>query len=1089
MVSPIYLLAVALFAAFLLGVVDRFSRRVSIAMTLGTLLWMAVLSATWLYTTAGGTPPAEVLTAGFEPPLSINLRMGRTEAAGALIINLAFLGSALLLLRRFAEEGIGSQVLLLMMAMGANGIVLTRDLFNLFVFLEISAIATYGMIALENNGRTLAAGFKYIIAGGISSALLLLGTIFLYRATGTLNIDGMIAAAGPAAGAPAAGATLSAVFLVTAAFLIELKFFPANGWALDVYETTHPAVASVISAGTATAMVLGLDKLLPLMPSSLLSLVAAVGFLGFAAANLIGLRQADIRRMLGYSSVAHIALVSGILAAGTAAGTPRATVLLAAGAVLVNHALAKAGLFWVTEILGTRRAKEFVAQLRGRYGLALFTGALVVALAGLPPFAGFFGKWQLMIGLAGASRFGWMVVILAGSLFEAAYLFRFFGSGLSAAPPQENPGDAAGTIARLRPERESGYLTRPLLGVVVAAALSAGLAAAWAMSELELPVLVPVAAGLLALALDWLPGRVKAILLVAGSAGYAVFLYPVLSPLGELFAYVIPVGGAVIVFATVHRSGRCAGLYPLLAVFVTAMSSLLVATSALSFLVSFELMTLSSYLLLLRRPQAEVPALRYLTFSLGGAFLLMAGLATLVARGSRFIVPTIGSAVFEGGPATVAGALGLGDGPGSGAAVVVAMAAVAVAFLVKLGAVGVHTWLPATYGEAEGETSALFSAVMSKVPLIGLMVSVFAFGAAQGLGGVSATVGTASMTVLAWVGMLTALFGALLAVFQEDAKYLLAYSSMSQIGYIVTALALATRMGWTAGVYLTLLHFAVKGMLFLAIAGVILRTGRSRFHELGGLIKNMPLTFVSVLIAIIGVSGVPPLAGFGGKWLIYSALLERGEYLLAAIAFFASTIAFLYLFKLIHAVFLGQQKDHLRDTREAPVVLILPQLVLLLAVMAASMYPQVVLQPIAGALAPYFSGTLAVENSTVFSTLGYWNGSLVMYVTMGAFALPLVWLLAIMRRPQRVDQFNIVYAAERPESPQTTHYAHNFYAHYHRALGFLIAPGIVALWRGVRDAVAASGSALRRLYTGNGQTYAIHILLFVAVLYLILGGM
>ena len=609
------------------------------------------------------------------------------------------------------------------------------------------------------------------------------------------------------------------------------------------------------------------------------------------------------------------------------------------------------------------------------------------------------------------------------------------------------------------------------------------------MGELELPVLVPVAAGLVGLALDWLPGRVKAALLVAGSAGYAVFLYPVLSPLGELFAYVIPVGAAVIVFATLRRNGRCAGLYPLLAVFITAMSSLLVATSALSFLVSFELMTLSSYLLLLRRPQAEVAAIRYLTFSLGGAFLLMAGLATLVARGSRFIVPTIGSAVFEGGPAAIAGTLGLGAGPGGGAVIVGAMAAVAVGFLVKLGAAGVHIWLPSTYGEAEGETGALFSAVMSKVPLIGLMVAVFTFSAAMGVGGVSRTVATTSMTVLAWVGMLTALFGALLAVFQEDAKYLLAYSSMSQIGYIVTALALATHMGWTAGIYLTLLHFAVKGMLFLAIAGVIVRTGRSRFHELGGLIKNMPLTFVSVLIAIIGVSGVPPLAGFGGKWLIYSALLERGEYLLAAIAFFASTIAFLYLFKLIHAVFLGQMKDALRNTREAPAVMILPQLVLLLAVMAASMYPQVVLQPITAALAPYFSDTLIVENATVLSTLGYWNGSIVMYVTMGAFALPLVWLLAVIRRPRRVGQFNIVYAAERPESPRTTHYAHNFYAHYHRALGFLIAPGVVALWGGVRDAVAASGAALRRLYTGNGQTYAMHILLFVAVLYLILGGM
>ena len=192
MVSPIFLPAIALLVAFLLGLADRLGRGLSLGLTLGTLAWMVGLSGAWLVALLGGAAAPEVLTAGFAPPFSINLRMGTLEAGLALAVNLAFLGSGVLLTRRFLRGHLGAQILLLMMAMGTNGLILTRDLFNVFVFLEITAIATYGMIAMHDDQRGLSAGFKYVIAGGLASALFLIGTIYLYRVTGTLNIDGMI---------------------------------------------------------------------------------------------------------------------------------------------------------------------------------------------------------------------------------------------------------------------------------------------------------------------------------------------------------------------------------------------------------------------------------------------------------------------------------------------------------------------------------------------------------------------------------------------------------------------------------------------------------------------------------------------------------------------------------------------------------------------------------------------------------------------------------------------------------------------------------------------------------------------------------
>lgn len=122
----------------------------------------------------------------------------------------------------------------------------------------------------------------------------------------------------------------------------------------------------------------------------------------------------------------------------------------------------------------------------------------------------------------------------------------------------------------------------------------------------------------------------------------------------------------------------------------------------------------------------------------------------------------------------------------------------------------------------------------------------------------------------------------------------------------------------------------------------------------------------------------------------------------------------------------------------------------------------------------------------MLSAIGYWNGNAVIYVTMAVFALMLIWLLIVQRKPQTVSQFNIVFAAERPERPETTHYGHNFYAPYRKALGFLVTPLAGRFWHRIAEITGSVGSAARRLYTGNGQTYALHILLFVTLLYFVI---
>jgi NADH:ubiquinone oxidoreductase subunit 5 (subunit L)/multisubunit Na+/H+ antiporter MnhA subunit len=262
-------------------------------------------------------------------------------------------------------------------------------------------------------------------------------------------------------------------------------------------------------------------------------------------------------------------------------------------------------------------------------------------------------------------------------------------------------------------------------------------------------------------------------------------------------------------------------------------------------------------------------------------------------------------------------------------------------------------------------------------------------------------------------------------------------------------------------------------------------------YKMGGLIKNMPFTFVATMIAIIAMSGVPPLTGFGGKWLLFNAIMDKGWYWLAALAFFSSAVAFLYMFRLLQTVFLGQRKLEHAKLREAPAILLVPQFLLIAVIMLFSAYPKLLLDVLSAAVSPWLAGGLVWDGLALQTPLGYWNAPMIMGVVGGVWMIPLVFLLLISLtlKIQKVQQFNIVYAAERPHRPEDTHFAYQFFAHYERALGFLVRPRATAFWNAVVESSHTLAGALRVFYNGNGQTYALFILMYLVALYMVNGGM
>ncbi|MBN3035561.1 MAG: hypothetical protein JW861_08235 [Bacteroidales bacterium] len=1041
MVNPVFIIVVLLGAGFLLGLFRKTGISLARVAGLLALAFPLYVSVGWMLHFIGQTAqPYVVYTAGTVPPFSINLRMGPDEAFLTAAINMLGFFGFIYLFRLFKSQGVSTIILYLVLFMGLNVIVMTRDIFNLFVFLEIASIALIGLVLVNKGIDALSAGFKYLIAVSVISSILLVGIGFIYYYSGTLNIDGFIEN-----NSLVMKGLSTAVFLVLVAVVLELKAFPANGWALDVYQSAHPGISALISAGTATASLFVLYKLLPFGGHLWLQVAAVIGLVTFVGSNMLGIAQKNANRLLGYSSVGQIGLLVAVIGFSDDLGSHLRMIFFG---LFISHFLSKAGLFWLSGMAGEEEISKW-SVLRKKPALLLIFGMFVFSLIGFPPFPSFYGKWQLVMDLSGNGQILWIALILLGTMFEGVYLFRWLGFAIKHEVDESKAPDTA--AEKMIP---AGAFALLLLGASwVSNAYFPG-----AMKTSFLPLYFI----LFLFLIDFLPLVIKNTLSILSLGYYGWRLYPSIQDdtLRLVFAGIFLIGGMLTLFAGYSEKGKRPGFYPFALMMYAGLIGLVEADNLFGFFFAWELMTMGSYILIIRGKKSLVHAYNYMLFSLGGALLILFGIALTVAGQPDISLSMLASPAYPGW----------------------AYALLAVGFLTKTAALGLHIWLPGAHAEAESDVSPMVSGILLKAGAFGLVILFLAMG-----GGEAGR--HPLLYALGWLGALTALGGNLMAVFQEDAKRLLAYSSVGNLGYILFAFSFMTHIGWLTGLTYSINHFLFKTLLFLAIGGVVMRVKTHNMYEMGGLIKRMPWSFIAVLVGIITLAGIPPLSGFAGKWLFYNAVIAKGWFLQGALVFFAGTIAFLYCFKLIYSVFLGQEKDRFRKVKEAPVWYIIPQFILIVGIMIFSARPEIVLKPIGALLsqAAFFpSEPLAWENVTAYTNLGYWSGFNIMLVIGAMFVVLLGWLLLMSRKAQKVKQFNIVYAGEAPFTPETTHFSHNMFAPYNKALGFLIHPVATQFWLGVNNTFHALAESARKIYSGNGQSYIIHIVAYIVVVYLIL---
>ncbi|MBN4083085.1 monovalent cation/H+ antiporter subunit D family protein [bacterium AH-315-B06] len=446
---PALLIVVPLLAApicVLLGR-GRFAHGFTLAVTWVTFAMSALLLHTVLESGA-----ISYHLGGWAPPWGIEYRIDPVNAYVLLIVSA--IGALVMSYARASidrELGRRREYLFyttyLLCLTGLLGVTITGDAFNIFVFFEISSLASYILISLGSDRRALTAAFNYLIFGTIGATFFLIGVGLLYQMTGTLNIADLAERVPPLTG----NRTVQAAFIFMAVGLaLKAAIFPLHSWLPNAYAYA-PSVVTAFLAATATKVaiyvlirsyftIFGPDFSFGPMSLGVVLMVPAVA--AMLVGSMIAMFQDDIKRMLAYSSVAQIGYM--VLGIGFA------TVLGVTGGMLhlFNHALIKAALFLAMGCVFYRMGSVRIEAMAGLgkrmpWTMAAFVGG-GLSLIGVPLTAGFVSKWYLLLAALDSGMWWIAIFILISSLMAIIYIWRvvevaYFSPSPEGAPEGEAP--------------------------------------------------------------------------------------------------------------------------------------------------------------------------------------------------------------------------------------------------------------------------------------------------------------------------------------------------------------------------------------------------------------------------------------------------------------------------------------------------------------------------------------------------------------------------------------------------------------------------------------------------------------------------
>jgi proton-translocating NADH-quinone oxidoreductase chain N len=328
--------------------------------------------------------------------------------------------------------------LLLLMMGGMVGIALAADLFNLYLFCELMSISSYALVAFrKERGLPVEAGFKYLVMGGVGSAMVLLGISLVYRATGQLDLVAIEAASNPIA-------WLSVPFFIVG-FGIKAALVPLHTWLPDAHGEAPSGISAMLSGVVIQSGFYALLRVLLALgfPGEKFGLLlVAFALLGMTVGNLMALVQTKLKRMLAYSSVAQVGYI--LLGLGMGMHFGAVSAMLGGLFHLLTHAAMKGLSFLCAGAIAFETGLMELEEMEGvGYALPLVGAAFglaVLGLAGLPPLAGFMSKWLIFKGgMEARSPLGYVcnMMLLANSLLSLGYYLPALGVLFSRSNPRQ----------------------------------------------------------------------------------------------------------------------------------------------------------------------------------------------------------------------------------------------------------------------------------------------------------------------------------------------------------------------------------------------------------------------------------------------------------------------------------------------------------------------------------------------------------------------------------------------------------------------------------------------------------------------------
>ncbi len=354
---------------------------------------------------------------------------------------------------------------------------------------------------------------------------------------------------------------------------------------------------------------------------------------------------------------------------------------------------------------------------------------------------------------------------------------------------------------------------------------------------------------------------------------------------------------------------------------LAGMNGIVMVSDIFSLYVFIEIVAVASFILIstYKDKLALESTFKYIVLSVTATVFILFSIAIFILISGNTSFASIKDAVGNSASSTLA---------------VIAVCLFITGTFTKGGLVPFHGWLPDAHSSAPGSISILLSGIVIKVtgiyPLIRIL-NITGGGANEIVKGILLAIGAVSIVA-----------GALASLGQSDIKRMLAFSSVSQMGYIVISLGTGSALG-LAGAALHIVNHAIfKSQLFANAAAVEKQTGTRDMDKLGGLASKMPITGGTSIVAMLSISGIPPLAGFWSKLLIILALWQSGHYIYAFIAVIASVITLAYFLMLQRKVFFGKVAAGLESIKEAKFGLVLPAIILaLLTIFIGLFFPLV----------------------------------------------------------------------------------------------------------------------------------------------------